>query len=171
VARFVPFVLCMAACGGPPEIDPAHRATPECFAALARDLSTDEMEGRGVGTEGLAKAADLIEERMKALGLEGPYRQPFEATTGVSLGAGNALTGGVLDEDFAPMGFSGSGPFSGEVVLAGYGIRAESLGYDDYAGLDVKGKVVLAMRYEPGEDDDASPFDGKKPSRWSDLRD
>jgi Tol biopolymer transport system component len=69
-----------------------------------------------------------------------------------------------------PFGFSSSGDFSGSLVFAGYGLRAEPLDYDDYAGVDVRGKVVLAMRYEPGEADEGSPFDGRRPTRWSDLR-
>ncbi|MEQ1567688.1 MAG: M28 family peptidase, partial [Myxococcota bacterium] len=103
------------------------------------------------------------------------YRQPFTAVTGVAQGPGNALSDGsgvlVVGQDFGPLGFSTSGNFGGEVVFAGYGIVAPDLGYDDYAGVDVRGKVVLAMRYEPGEDDPDSPFDGKRPSRYSDLRD
>jgi Tol biopolymer transport system component len=153
----------------------------QCFTDLSTRLSTDEMEGRGIGTEGLEKAALLIEEQFAAMGLEDGgigYRQPFSAVTGVTLGGGNALADGgealAVSEDFAPLGFTSNGEFSGEVVFAGYGIVArepeKGLDYDDYAGLDVKGKVVLAMRYEPGENDEKSPFDGKKPSRYSDLR-
>ncbi len=169
----IPSVLCvLGACRGPAPLqdDPLLTATPACFAQIAEALSDDAMDGRGVGTAGLDAAADLIQARLEALRLDGPYRQAFEATTGVSLGDGNALTSGTLGEDFTPLGFSSSGGFEGDLVLAGYGIRAEALGYDDYDGLDVRGKVVLAMRYEPGERDDASPFDGKNPSRYSDLR-
>ena len=66
--------------------------------------------------------------------------------------------------------FSSSGAFAGDVVFAGYGIRAEELGYDDYADLDVTGKVVMVFRYEPQEDDPDSVFDGRRPSRFSELR-
>lgn len=45
--------------------------------------------------------------------------------------------------DYWPWGVSGSGECSGEVVYAGYGISAPELGYDDYAGIDVKGKIVI----------------------------
>jgi len=70
-----------------------------------------------------------------------------------------------VGEGFTPLGFSSSMEFSGRVVFVGYGIRAEPLGYDDYAGVDVDvdGKVVLAMRYEPGEPERISyrsGFDG-----------
>ncbi len=166
------FLISLWACGGGPEarppVDPAA-----CFEELVTKLSADEMEGRGVGTEGLEKAASLLEERWKVAGLADGgvgHRQPFQAVTGVKLGPDNRLEDLELEADWAPLGFSSSGTFSGEVVFAGYGIVAPDLGYDDYAGLDVKGKVVLAMRYEPGETDEKSPFDGRKASRWSDLR-
>lgn len=165
-------VLLLAACG--PKAPPAETVDPQaCFSELATTLSADEMEGRGVGTEGLERAAQLLEARLRAAGLDDAglaYRQPFTAITGVELGDDNRLDAFEVGEDFTPLGFSSDGPFEGEVVFAGYGIRAEELGYDDYAGLDVAGKIVLAMRYEPGEDDEDSPFDGKRPSRWSDLR-
>ena len=47
------------------------------------------------------------------------------------------------------MRFSKEGQFSGSVAFVGYGVSAPEMGYDDYAGIDVKGKVVIAMRYEP----------------------
>src|SRR5207244_12383755 len=64
----------------------------------------------------------------------------------------------------------GPGRFQGEVACVGDGISARPLGYDDFAGIDLKGKVALMLRYEPQEKDDASPFDGRKPSRWSAMR-
>lgn len=155
-----------------PEFDPA-----QCFSELVTELSTDEMQGRGIGTEGLEKAAVLIEQRLAAAGLADAgvaYRQPFKATVGVSMGSDNTLKVGdealTLGEDFTPLGFSSDGPFEGPIVFAGYGIVAKDLDWDDYEGLDVEGKVVLVMRYEPGETNPDSPFDGKKPSRYSDIR-
>ena len=150
-----------------------------CFESLAKALSSDEMGGRGLGTDGLAAAAELIETHMAFMGLESGgvdgYRQSFTVQTGVALGSGNSLggpDGEALDvtEAWMPLGFSASGAFEGEVVFAGYGIQAPDLGYDDYAGLEVEGRIVLAMRFEPQEDDADSPFDGRRPSRWSDLR-
>jgi hypothetical protein len=161
----------------PPEIDVALTPSAECFTAVAEALSTDEMEGRGIGTDGLARAAALISNQLDRLGLTRPAAdgmQRFEATTGVTLGDGNELSvaGATLElsEQFVPLGFSSNGSFDGELVFAGFGIRAEELDYDDYDGLDVEGKVVLAMRFEPGEEDPDSPFEGRRPTRWSDLR-
>jgi Tol biopolymer transport system component len=89
--------------------------------------------------------------------------------TGVALGANNHIDG-ITTEDWTPLGFSSSGDIQAPLVFAGYGISAPPLNYDDFAGLDVKGKVVLMLRYEPQEKDDNSPFDGRKPSRWSAMR-
>jgi hypothetical protein len=47
------------------------------------------------------------------------------------------------------------------VVFAGYGITAPEYNYDDYAGIDVKGKFVLVLAHEPQEFDEKSIFDGK----------
>ena len=49
----------------------------------------------------------------------------------------------------------------GGVVFAGYGITAPEYNYDDYAGLDAKGKFVLVLRHEPQEYDEKSVFAGK----------
>jgi len=149
-----------------------------CFTELATALADDAYEGRGVGTDGLEEAAELIEARFAAAGLSDAgveYTQAFDVTVGVGLGEDNRLAGAgrtelELGTDFQPFGFSSNGPFTGPAVFAGYGIVAPDLGYDDYEGLDVEGKVVLAMRYEPQENDEESPFDGKRPSRYSDLR-
>ena len=169
---FAALVGCAEDAPPPPPFD-----SRQCFTELATALSTDEMEGRGIGTEGIERAAQLLEDRFRAAGLADAgvgFRQPFTAVTGVDPGPANALAdgGAALEawQDFGPLGFSSNGTFEGEVVFAGFGLVAPELGYDDYAGLEVKGKVVLAMRYEPGEADEESPFDGKKPSRWSDIR-
>ncbi|MEZ4547694.1 MAG: M20/M25/M40 family metallo-hydrolase [Thermodesulfobacteriota bacterium] len=51
--------------------------------------------------------------------------------------------------DYAPLGVTENGLRAGEVVFAGYGISAPELGYDNYRGLDTRGKIVLALRYAP----------------------
>lgn len=52
--------------------------------------------------------------------------------------------------------------FTAPVVFAGYGIRETSAGWDDYAGLDVKGKIVMVLTEAPGWDDPKSPFGTKE---------
>jgi hypothetical protein len=57
-----------------------------------------------------------------------------------------------------PLAVSSDGIETGEVIFAGYGITAADLGYDDYAGLDVRDKVVLVLSQEPRPADPSSPF-------------
>ncbi len=66
-----------------------------------------------------------------------------------------------LNKDFVPFSFSSRGKASAGVVFAGYGITAPEYNYDDYAGVDVKGKFVLVLAHEPQEYDEKSIFDGK----------
>ena len=140
------------------------------FAKDVAVLAADDMEGRGLGTKGLEKAADWLEAKMKSLGLQpvfaGSYRQPFDVKVGVSLEKGNAIAG-VADGDWTPLGFSSSGDFAGELAFVGYGIEAAPLDYRELSGVDLKGKVALMLRYEPQEKDEKSKFDGRRPSRWS----
>lgn len=124
-------------------------------------LAAPNMEGRGPGTKGIEKASKYIEHRYKSLGLQPAgtdgYLQPFTVTTGAKLKSGNelvAINGASrqslkINQDFEPISFSESGSFSGPVVFVGYGATADEFHYDDYAGVDVKDKIVLALRYEP----------------------
>src|SRR5947208_3115928 len=159
-------LLCaLAAVGGP--------GIATQFERDVRLLASDRMEGRGLGTHGIDLAADWIESQLGATKLQPAfgksYRQPFQVKTGVALAAGNRLST-VADDDWTPLGMSSTGAFSGEVAFVGYGISAPALNYDDYAGIDLKGKIALMLRYEPQERDENSPFDGKRPSRWSAVR-
>jgi Tol biopolymer transport system component len=167
----------MAAPGAPPA--PDERLAAE-FQRDVAVLAADDMEGRGLGTDGLRRSADWIEKRLRALGLAPAfgrsYRQPFRVKAGVAL-AGPGADGrptneleGVAADDWTPLGLSSSGAFSGELAFVGYGIEAPPVGYRELDGVDIAGKVVLVLRYEPQEKDEASPFDGKRPSRWSGLR-
>jgi aminopeptidase YwaD len=138
-----------------------------------RTLAAPKMEGRGLGTKGIGLAAGYIEQRLRTLGLQPAfgksYRQAFPVKIGVTLGSGNKLEG-VVDGDWTPLGFSSAGGFAGPLAFVGYGIDATPIGYNDFDGIDLKGKVALMLRYEPQEKDDTSKFDGRKPSRWSALR-
>lgn len=141
-------------------------------------LAADEREGRGIGTKGLDDAAAYIAKQFEEIGLVGAfggsYFQPFEMGWGVTLGANNTLTLGDVKLDTAsgmmPIGFSSAGTVSGPVFFAGYGIIAPEYGYDDFAGVDVTGKVVLCLTGEPGEFDSTSKFEGVNYTAHSALR-
>ena len=148
-------------------------------------LASDELEGRGVDTRGINLAADYIEKEFKAAGLnvqsvnEGAF-QNFTINTGSKLGPENELqlTGPdnktiplVYDKDFRSCSFGGSGKFDAELVFCGYGIDAKDVKYSDYAGVDVKDKVVIIMRRTPQQGDKNSPFAGAHGiSRYAALR-
>lgn len=133
-----------------------------------RYLASDELTGRGVDTPGIELARDYIAQEFKKYGLiphgeNRTYFQKFDAVTGVRVQKPSTLVLGknsplAVNEDWLPLGLSGSGFAEGEVVFVGYGITAKDHGYDDYAGVDVKGKIALVLRYEPSPKDDKSPF-------------
>lgn len=134
-------------------------------------LASDQLKGRGTGTPELEQAARYIADQYKAIGLEPAFGksflQPFTVTTNAKLGTHNRFTDSLtrdklqVEKDFVPFNFSSSGKIAGQVVFAGYGITAKEYNYDDYEGLDVKGKIVLVLRYEPQEYDEKSVFAGK----------
>ena len=136
-------------------------------------LASPELKGRESGSPELEKAAQFIAAQFKADGLKPldgkSYLQPFEITTSAKLGSDSSFevtAGGkaeslALAKEFVPINFSSKGKASGDVVFAGYGITAPEYNYDDYAGIDVKGKFVIVLRHEPQEFDEKSVFDGK----------
>jgi hypothetical protein len=147
----------------------------EAILKHARYLASDELMGRGVDHPAIDLARDYIAADFKRHGLSpggdnGSFFQSLEVLVGADvkqpssarIGAGEPLA---LSDEWVPFGFSRSGSVEAEVVFAGYGITAKDYGYDDYAGLDVKDKIVLVLRYEPPPKDDKSPF--RKGPRYS----
>jgi hypothetical protein len=67
----------------------------------------------------------------------------------------------------ASISFPVSKELTGEIVFAGFGISAPELNYDDYAGIDVRGKIVLIFDHEPQEDNAKSIFSGKGNTRYA----
>jgi Zn-dependent M28 family amino/carboxypeptidase len=127
-------------------------------------LASDQMEGRGPGTAGINAAANYIACYFKGLGLAPPpgqksYFQPFHYITvnGVDpkTNLKTADKSWKPSDDFNPLAISAESEFSGPVVFVGYGITADkdkdgkAIHYDDYANIDVHGKVALALRFEP----------------------
>ncbi len=127
------------------------------------------MEGRGNGTPALDDAAEYLAAQFRLWGLRpagenGTYFQTFELTTGTELGPASRLTLGereLLPEDeFQSVRFSTPANVGGSLVFVGYGITAPEMHWDDYAGVDVNGKIVVVFRHEPQEQNADSPFNG-----------
>lgn len=124
-------------------------------------LASDALQGRGVGLPGLDRAGDFIAGEFAAAGLKplpgkNDFFQSFNYTAASSPAPSTSLTIAshrlILGDEFTPLSFSATKKFSGDVVFAGYGISAPEAGYDDYADVDVKGKIVIALRFEPTDE-------------------
>ncbi len=145
----------------------AAKKNAESEARLKRDiyfLASDACEGRGPMTKGFEKAAEYVANEFKKTGLkpgnpDGSYFQPFtvpgkvlEEPTRLAL-KGPAGQGMVLKEDvqFVSIGLSGNGVVKAPLVFAGYGltVKNDTIDYDDYAGLNVEGKIVVVLRESP----------------------
>lgn len=144
----------------PADVEQALAAIrPQAIGAHMRFLADDLLEGREAATRGYDLAAKYVAASLEALGLEpagsgGSYFQPVPLLrmTGVepdsSLvvlrdGRRTELRAG---EDFmiAPASEKDS-TITAPVVFVGFGVTAPELGYDDYAGVDVRGKIVVAL--------------------------
>lgn len=142
-------------------------------------LASDQLEGRLTGSEGAARAADYIVAELGRIGArplpgEDDFRLPFEFTSGVSDG-GSALSvaGGRSWADAAhiqALTFSDHAGVAGAAVFAGYGLvvpPSQGYPYDSYGTLEVKGKIVVVLRYFPEDVDQEA---GAVLSRYAGLR-
>lgn len=164
------------------------KATTAEQARLLEDvkyLASDQLQGRGVGTEGLDAAAQFIRDEFHKAGLKVEAAdqgfQKFTMVTGAELGSPNTLAFQGPDEktiplefdaDFQTCSFGGSGELDHELVFLGYGIEGKEEGYNDFEGIDVKGKVAIIMRRVPQQANPYSPFTGGHGgiSRHAELR-
>jgi hypothetical protein len=169
-------LLALLGPGGAParaEDEPAPEIRAGELREWVRRLADDELEGREAGTPACDRAADLVAAEFARLGLkpvapDGGWFQPFARPKGirvlatstvVATDADGATTEFTVGEDFSPADNSSGGEASGPIAFAGYGVRAQEHQYDDYAGLDVKGRVVVVLRGAPRyHDAKKSPF-------------
>ncbi len=131
--------------------------------AHVQALANDGMEGRGTGTPGYDRAADYVIAQFKALGLKPAgidgYKQPVAFIEQVILADQSraSLVGPQGETALAVPGdliFSGSGgpvpeSIDAPMVFAGYGLHLPEAGHDDFAGLDLKGKIVVVLSGGP----------------------
>lgn len=144
-------------------------ATPSRTRTHVETLASEKLEGRQAGSAGERLAADYVAAELTRVGarpLPGQTSlfQTFEFTAGtkdagsslVVVGAGEASRLFITPAHIQALSFSDSAEASGSVVFAGYGLvvpESQNFGYDSFAGLDVKDKVVLVLRDFPQDAD------------------
>lgn len=135
----------------------------DALKADTRELASDAFEGRAPGTDGEEKTVAFLIRRMQEAGLQPgngaswtqdvpiseTFLDPDLRLAVVGPGGGAPLRYGVdfmanTRREAAQVRLDGAG-----VVFAGHGIHAPERGWDDYAGLDVKGKVVIVLVNDP----------------------
>lgn len=148
---------------------------------VVKYLSSDELEGRGVETEGIEKAAKLILDEYQELGLkpgmpDGGFRQAFDIVTGpvrvsdatkLVINSGDETRELEVRKEYQPLQRGGSGSSSAELVFVGYGISSAEDKYDDYADIDVAGRILVMIRREPQQGKVDGAFQGTETSRHS----
>ena len=163
----------------------AQTTTASRTRAHVEILASEKLAGREAGSEGERLAAEYLAAQLARIGARPlPGRSDmfatFEFTAGTRDGGsrisierasqGGAIGAPAADAAIRALSFSDDAEVSGDVVFAGYGIvvpEAQNFGYDSYAGLDVKDKVVVVLRYFP---EDADQKTRAILARYSDLR-
>lgn len=133
----------------------------------AKVIASDAMKGRKTGFEGGRLAEEWMQSKLGELGVDpmdrdGIYLQSFSfGATAIESPIGLTVDGAEADygKDYVDLVYTGTGTVEAEVVFVGYGISAKDRGWDDYDGLDVKGKIVLALRGAPTSRDAEFPVE------------
>lgn len=154
---------------------------------VTRELSLDSYEGRAPGSVGEEKTIALLIAKFKAAGLQpgnnGSWTQDVPL---IEITAKNVSALSVADKSGKAMSFAYGSEFvigsyretpktdikKSDMVFVGHGIVAPEKGWNDYAGVDVKGKTVVVMVNDPDFENDGldGPFGGKAMTyygRWT----
>jgi hypothetical protein len=180
-SAFLVFSIALVASAGAQSRTKAH----------VQALASPRLEGRLAGSSGEKMASDYIAGELTRIGAKplpgrSDFLMPFEFTAGTRDGGstvGFTVAPGTRIENGGPvergavgagqaraLSFSDDGDARGDVVFAGYGIvvpESQNFGYDSYATLDVKDKIVLVLRYFP---EDADQKTRGILARYADLR-
>ena len=143
-----------------------HTITSGEMMSWIEKLCSPEFNGRLTGTPEFMASAEWVAGKLKEWGIKpggdnGTYFQRFDLpytvindigslTLNIPLSEGSVIKKSYnYPEDYYPGMNSGNGEVTAEVVFVGYGVTAPELNYDDYKGIDVKGKIVLMNRDVP----------------------
>ncbi|EKD32244.1 MAG: hypothetical protein ACD_77C00143G0014 [uncultured bacterium] len=153
--------------------------------ARIETLASDDFAGRAPSTPGEVKTINYLAQQFKEIGLKpGNGESYFQEVSLIKIYADKSMVFNIsngkkkLSPEFAKE-FIGGTPQIGdyimvdnsEIVFVGYGINAPEYGWNDYEGLDVKGKTVLMLINDPGyATSDSTLFEGRTMSlygRWT----
>ena len=167
--RTFPLVLAslVAAASLGVEADRPPEVSAERVKAHVAYLASDRLEGRGPGTRGEFLTTEYLATQfekagLKPMGKRGTYFQPVPLVRVVTSPKSTlrAVKGDKTLDIPCEEGFSGTSQtqkeleeFDAEAVFVGHGITAPEFAWDDYKGIDVKGKVVVLFTNEPPSDD------------------
>jgi hypothetical protein len=142
-----------------------HSISSHDLFNYVKELASDKYEGRLTGTEGYNASARWVASHFEKWGVTpvgdndtyfqafpNPYTLIFpdcEVSLHIPVKDGTIKKYYRYFDEFIPGSTSGSGEVTDEVIYVGYGATAPELGYDDYEGVDVKGKIVLMEREVP----------------------
>jgi hypothetical protein len=122
-------------------------------------LASDKLEGRLAGSEEYNQAARYVAREFKKYGLTDAgfedyfqwftleYNEIRDASFSVTIK--DTTHSYQLGTDYICRGFSGSGSVEAPVVFCGYGLSRPEMGYDDFAGVNVEGKIVMEFKNDP----------------------
>ncbi|MGH9882098.1 MAG: M28 family metallopeptidase, partial [Pyrinomonadaceae bacterium] len=157
--------------GVPAELKPAFDAiSANDIMQHTRTLSADEYEGRGPGTKGEELTVKYLTEQFQRLGLkpgnpDGTYVQkvPLVGFTGqptASFTAGGKAISLNFPNDYVAVSrrfVPESKVENSDIVFVGYGVVAPEYGWDDYKGVDVRGKTIVMLINDPAVPDASDP--------------
>ncbi len=157
-----------------------HTISSHTLYGYVQELVSEKYGGRLTGTPEYDACADWVAALLEKWGVQpggddGGYKQFFPnpytlVFPGCEVYLRLAVNGTEIrkhyryEDEFIPGGTSGSGELTADVVYVGYGVTAPELGYDDYAGVEVRGKILLMEREVPvAPDKDAELFKKWRP--------
>jgi hypothetical protein len=129
-------------------------------------LAADDMEGRGIGTPGLERAQTYVIDQLKKTGLAPagmtgflqpvPLSRRERGDCSAALVRKELVTPLTLGEDAVCTTFLDTAPsVEAPLVFLGYGLKVPEAGYDEFAGLDLRGKVAVTIAGSPPDIDSA----------------